>query len=174
MSQGDEIVSVNPIDGYINATALFEASNKDFNTWKNFSTPFLNCLSKQMNEPIASNDGKALIYCKDNIMWVHYRIALNIASWVSPEFDVLVGGQIHKNLLMDAIYKNSMSSTNELIQYLKILEGKIDNLQRSQLSGAVPLTWPPPGTTSNNRKFSNDDFFGYSAPANSVPKFGLP
>ena len=79
-------------DGYINLTALCKAGNKEFNAWfKNKKTEaFLQVLSSTLRIPVdelvkyetGSNENRAI--------WGHPQIAINIAQWISQEFDVQV------------------------------------------------------------------------------------
>jgi len=86
-------------DGFINATALCKAGGKQFNDWYRLekSKLFLNALSSSTGYP-----ADILIHIITNMKnefrgtWVHPRIAVNIAQWISPIFDVQVSGWVYE------------------------------------------------------------------------------
>jgi hypothetical protein len=92
---GFEIISRSS-DGYVNATQLCKADNREFKTWmrRKNTKKYLNLLSSSVQ------------ICTDQLIkyqtginefratWVHPRIAINIAQWISPEFDVAISGWI--------------------------------------------------------------------------------
>lgn len=84
-------------DNYINATQLCQAGEKYFKNWvRNSKTAlFLNELSRSAQ--IRANLLIRSITDGPNEFrgtWVHPRVAINIAQWISPEFDVKVSGWI--------------------------------------------------------------------------------
>lgn len=86
---GSEFISREP-DGYINATHLCKAGNKLYGHWyENKNTKeYLQALSEYINIPISD-----LIDCnkgRNNGTWVHPKVAINIACWVSVEFEVRI------------------------------------------------------------------------------------
>lgn len=86
-------------DGFINATALCKAGGKQFNDWYRLEKTklFLNALSSSTGYPV-----DLLIHiittAQNNLRgtWVHPRIAVNIAQWISPIFDVQVSGWVYE------------------------------------------------------------------------------
>jgi len=86
-------------DGFINATALCKAGGKQFNDWYRLEKTklFLNALSSSTGHPV-----DILIHIITNMKnefrgtWVHPRIAVNIAQWISPLFDVQVSGWVYE------------------------------------------------------------------------------
>jgi hypothetical protein len=89
-----EVVS-RDIDGYIDLNLLCQAGNADFREWKKLkrSLAFLDALtiehSSGRNQPL-----ELLKVCQggngQRHTWGHPQIAVNIAQWISPEFDVKV------------------------------------------------------------------------------------
>lgn len=88
-------------DKYIDVTRFLQASNtgKLFANWYELkrSKNFLNKLSSVIGIPITelTNVIQGGTY---QGTWVHPRVAINIAQWVSPEFDVAVSGWIYQLL----------------------------------------------------------------------------
>ena len=86
-------------DGFINATALCKAGGKQFNDWYRLEKTklFLNALSSSTGCPV-----DILIHIITNMKnelrgtWVHPRLAVNIAQWISPIFDVQVSGWVYE------------------------------------------------------------------------------
>jgi len=79
-------------DGYINLTALCQAGEKVFSNWqKNKKTDaFLEVLSSSLrirrDELVKYETGSN----ENRATWGHPQVAINIAQWISPEFDVQV------------------------------------------------------------------------------------
>lgn len=81
------------IDGYINATALCQASGKQLGQYTNNASTkaFLEELSSDIGIPIS----ELVQSVKGGIpqfqgTWVHPQVAINLAQWASPKFAVLV------------------------------------------------------------------------------------
>jgi hypothetical protein len=77
-------------DGYINATALCKAGGKLFGDYKRTkeTTAYLQVLKRIMDIPIIN-----LIETKTGQhggSWVHRKVAIHLAQWISPEFNVQV------------------------------------------------------------------------------------
>ena len=92
-----EIVTQRPRDGYINATAMCKAAGKLFGHYRenNRTQAFLEVLSSDIGIPISD----LVQSMKGGIpelqgTWVHHRVAINLAQWLSPEFDVMVSGWV--------------------------------------------------------------------------------
>lgn len=91
-------------DNYVNATQLCKAAKKVFKDWyRNAQTKkFLEKLSQEENIPIESRkifESFSLIQfaeanqsVNNRMTWVHPRVAINIAQWVSVDFAVKVSG----------------------------------------------------------------------------------
>ena len=81
------------LDGYVNATALCKAANKNFADYMRLKTTseFINTLSSDTGIPMS-----ALIQSirggdpKLQGTWVHPQVAINLGQWASPNFAVAV------------------------------------------------------------------------------------
>lgn len=89
-------------DGYWNATAMCRANGKPWpNYWQNQSTQeFVEELAMSLGIPrdrlvrtemTGPNDARGI--------WVHRRLAMNLAQWCSPRFAVLVVGWVEELLM---------------------------------------------------------------------------
>ena len=80
-------------DGFVDVTNLCKAGGKKYNDWNRLekTQAFLRVLSGSAGIPadllIQSVTGGN---CKNQGTWVHPQVAINIAQWISPEFDVQV------------------------------------------------------------------------------------
>ena len=94
-------IAVRHEDGYINATQICQAGSRDFKTWRrsNKTDEFLRVLSESVHE------------CTERLIqtistgpngqrgtWVHSKVAIHIAQWVSAEFSVRVSTWIDELL----------------------------------------------------------------------------
>lgn len=85
------------MDGYINATALCRACNKNFADYRRLSSTgaYLSELSAVMGIPITglvqSIQGGNPSF---QGTWVHPQVATHLAQWASPKFAVLVSGWV--------------------------------------------------------------------------------
>ena len=101
-------------DGYINATQLCKAGDRKYSTWKRSKVAdiFINILSTSLNiskDELIKSSRVGLN--ETRCTWVHPRVALNIAQWISPKFDVLVGNWI------DSL-KQTINTQSTYIDYL--------------------------------------------------------
>lgn len=94
----DKFIYQRSQDGYVNATAMCQAANKNVEIYfsEERTSNFLEQLSSVMNisksilvQEILTGDSSL-----DGI-WVHPRVAINLAQWCSPAFDVQVSSFIH-------------------------------------------------------------------------------
>jgi len=119
----DNILSLNRIpiisrkeDGYINLTALCKAGKKEFNEWKrNKKTQeFLKVLNSSPrilgDEFIKYNTGSI----HERSTWGHPQVAVNIAQWISPEFDVHVSKWIYELALTGKVELGNEKTIIEL------------------------------------------------------------
>ena len=94
----NSVIEQRASDGYINATALCKAGNKEWAGYKrnDRTIRFLNalcadmqiCMSELIQEVRGGNP-------LDQGTWVHPKVAINLAMWVSPEFEVQVTNWVH-------------------------------------------------------------------------------
>ena len=88
-------------DGYINVTNLCKAGGKKFAAWKrlNKTKEFLKVLSASV---LISTDALMKYESSSNeqrATWVHPLVAINIAQWISPRFDVKVSGWVYEVMI---------------------------------------------------------------------------
>ena len=105
-------------DGMVNATSLCKAGNKLFGDYKrNKQTDeYLHALSAVMEIPIT-----ALINIKqggnnkyEQGTWVHRKVAIHLAQWISPYFAVQVSRWIDELLICGSVTLCQEKSNNEL------------------------------------------------------------
>jgi len=88
-------------DGYINITNLCKAGGKEFKAWNRLqrTKAFLQVLSSSVlistDDLIKYTSGSN----KERSTWVHPQIAINIAQWISPRFDVLVSAWVYEVMM---------------------------------------------------------------------------
>ena len=103
-----EVISQRQEDGYINATAMCKAANKQFSDYTRQITvsAFLNELSSDrgihVTELIQSVRGGLP---SQQGTWVHPHIAVHLAQWLSPKFAVLVSNWVFEWLSSDSFKK---------------------------------------------------------------------
>lgn len=93
----NEMISQRVSDGYVNATAMCKAAGKLMADYNRLSTtrPFLDELSSVMGIPITEliQSVQGGDYRLQGT-WVHPRVAIHLAQWLSPKFSVLVSGWV--------------------------------------------------------------------------------
>ena len=122
-------------DGYINISALFKITTKLYKSWrKSLATrEFLEALSNRLNRPITS-----LLKVKKGIgdNYAHPLIALDIASYISPEYRVLIYEFILEN--EELFYKNLARDLNF---QKEDLAGQVSELNKSSLRINKKRNW---------------------------------
>lgn len=127
---GIEVISRKE-DGYINATQLCKAGEKEYSGWfRNSKTEeFLNELGSVLQicrtDLLKINQGG-----NDQGTWVHPRVAIHIAQWVSPKFAVIVTGWIHTLLASGNVSIDtpvtSFSKRTEMDAEAEVLEQDVE------------------------------------------------
>ena len=128
-------------DGYINITNLCKAGGKLFADWSRLkrTDSFKQILSTAMGIPITEliKLGSGSKYENDtkNQTWSHPQVAINIAQWISPEFDVLVSKWVYEIMLTGKVditnnkttqELDTMNKENKLLKNrIKLLESKV-------------------------------------------------
>ena len=114
---GDNLYIENRDDGYINITNLCKAGNKEFKHWNSLekTKPYLKELSTSVGIPTdlliqSVTAGKN----EDRKTWVHPYVAINIAQWISPQFDVKVSSWIYEVMLTGKIDISKTKSFQQL------------------------------------------------------------
>lgn len=92
------VIYMRPEDGFINATAMCQASGKLFGDYRRLASTeaFLTHLSSDMGIPIS--DLVRAIKGGDTRLqgtWVHPQVAINLGQWCSPEFAVKVSQWVY-------------------------------------------------------------------------------
>jgi hypothetical protein len=89
-------ISRRTTDGFVNATAMCKANGK---AWADYwrtdrATKYLEALSTVMGFPITGHDGLVVSISggTDQGTWVHERVAVDLARWLSPQFAVWMDG----------------------------------------------------------------------------------
>ena len=115
-------------DGYINITNLCKAGNKQFKHWKESekSKAYLQALSSQVGIPTSDliKLGSGSIHKKSHT-WVHPQVAINIAQWISPYFDVKVSAWVYEIYLTGKVDISNTKTYHELKEENKNKELKI-------------------------------------------------
>lgn len=95
---GGEIISQRSKDGYINATAMCKAAGREFKHYNENRT------SREFRQELAKSVGipadhlVQVISTGPNALrgtWVHPRIAVHLAQWLSSRFAVMVSGWVY-------------------------------------------------------------------------------
>lgn len=129
--------------GYIDVTILCKAGNKKLGSWKKLkkSQIILGYLSQDLS--IATD---CLTYYKNRTTYAHPRVAINIAQWISPEFDVKVSKWIYEIMLTGSFNIQTEKTTEELERLAtqnRIYSEKIDSLEKKLLEKRKRITYPP-------------------------------
>ena len=105
-------------DGYINATMLCKAGNKKFNDYKrNKQTEdYLQALKSVTGIPVTQlidiKQGNTSKY--EQGTWVHRKVGIHLAQWISPEFSVQVTCVMEELLLFGKVELGKEKSNEEL------------------------------------------------------------
>ena len=103
-------------DGYINLNQLCKAGGKEFSEWKRNkkSKAFLLELFKGSGIPEPSLIKYEISSKTDQANWGHPQVAINVAQWVSPEFDVKVSKFVFELMLFGKVELGQEKSNKEL------------------------------------------------------------
>lgn len=107
-------------DGYVNATKLCQDEEKLFGDYARLKTTkeYLNELSMSMGIPIDQLVYSMKTRSNDNRgTWVHPKVAIHLAQWLSPQFAVFV-----TNIMMEwfsGAYERRKTKEEELLALLK-------------------------------------------------------
>lgn len=119
-------------DGYINVTNLCKAGGKQFKHLKSIqkTKAFLQVLSNEVGIPTSLLIKHQTGYGSEQCTWVHPQIAINIAQWISPRFDVKVSGWVYEIMMTGKVDITSTKTYKELQQENKNKELKIQYLTK--------------------------------------------
>ena len=103
-------------DGYINITNLCKAGGKEFKSWnKNDKTKrFLDVLSATVRILTVALLKQEQGGNGERHTWAHPQVAVNIAQWISAEFDVLVSKWVYEIMLTGNVDIRNNKTTQEL------------------------------------------------------------
>jgi hypothetical protein len=103
-------------DGFINVTDLCKAGGKQLNDWKRLqkTQTFIKVLSSSTGIPVDDlikyNTGSN----KERATWVHPQVAINIAQWISPKFDVMVSAWVYEVMMSGKVDISNTKSYRQL------------------------------------------------------------
>lgn len=120
-------------DGYVNLTQLCKAGGKEYKHWNEIknSKAFLEALSTS----VCLTTGELIKYesgsNENRATWGHPQVAINIAQWISAEFNVQVSKWVFEILLTGKIDVSNEKTNKELedVYKEKIEKLKNDNEQ---------------------------------------------
>ena len=132
-------------DGYVNATALCKAGGKRFPHWNRSSTSktYLQALAKRTGIPVLELIQTTMSGINQNRgTWVHHKVALQLAMWISSEFAIEVSDWIDEWKLSS--YKNEARYTKSLSElkpdpYHKTQEKEIQTKLHDELGGDIEV-----------------------------------
>ena len=103
-------------DGYINITNLCKAGGKLFADWSRLkrTDSFKQVLSATMGIPIVELLKQEQGGNGERHTWSHPQVAINIAQWISSEFDVLVSKWVYEIMLTGKVDIRDNKTTEEL------------------------------------------------------------
>ena len=103
-------------DGYINVTNLCKAGNKKFYGWHRLdkTKAFLRLLSESAQICADSLIKYNTAYGSERSTWVHPQVAINIAQWISPAFDLKVSGWVYEIMMTGKVDITNTTSYKKL------------------------------------------------------------
>jgi hypothetical protein len=129
-------------DGFINITNLCKAGGKKFNDWNRLdkTKKYLQVLSLETGIPVSElikvGSGSKTINDTKNLTWAHPQVSINIAQWISAEFDVLVSKWVYEIMLtgkVDIRYNKTTIELDALNKENKLLKNRIKLLESKTL-----------------------------------------
>jgi len=102
-------------DGYVNATMMCKAGGKKYNHYKsnNQTIAYLQALESNTGIPVL-NLVESNIGGNHSGTWVHRKVALHLAQWISPEFSVQVTNWLDELLITGKVVLGEEKTTEEL------------------------------------------------------------
>lgn len=123
VDKSDKILCLNGVnilarksDGYINLNQLCKAAGKDFKEWKRNkkSKAFLEAFEASVgipsNELVKYKSGSN----EERANWGHPQVAINVAQWISPKFDVQVSKWVFELMTTGKVELGKEKSQKEL------------------------------------------------------------
>uniref|UniRef100_A0A6C0D079 KilA-N domain-containing protein n=1 Tax=viral metagenome TaxID=1070528 RepID=A0A6C0D079_9ZZZZ len=143
---GNGITIQNREDGYIDVTNLCKAGGtefKDLNRLDRTQT-FLQALKSTTGIPVVELIQYVSGGNGERHTWVHPQVAINIAQWISPEFDVKVSGWIYEVMLTGKVDIKNTKSYQELRAANKDKDLKIKYLTKKYVKQQPRLHYDVP------------------------------
>jgi hypothetical protein len=128
--------------GFINITDLCKAGGKKFNDWNRLdkTKKYLQVLSTETGIPVSGliniGSGSKTLNDTKNLTWAHPQVSINIAQWISAEFDVLVSKWVYEIMLTGKVDIKNNKTTQELDimnKENKLLKNRIKLLESKTL-----------------------------------------
>ena len=147
------------MDGYINATEMSEAAGKRFHDYSRLST------TRDYLEALFSKTGIPVLELVQTIRgrlpqfrgtWVHPQVAINLAQWLSPEFNVQVSEWV-----FEWLSGRARQTLPDHVRRYVVNQHKIPNTHFSMLNQMIFRVLGPLET------------YGYILPANMMPDISL-
>jgi len=134
--QGVKIIA-RKSDGYINLNQMCKSGNRDFRTWKKSkrAKEFLKVYEKAINENknscMVNIDHRLIKYeiasSTDKANWGHPQVAINVATWISPEFEYKVSKWIFELMSTGSVTLGKEKSQEEIEQKYRETIEKLQN-----------------------------------------------
>ena len=114
-----KIAEIRQSDGYINATAMCKAGNKFWADYDRLTSTkaYINELCAYMGIPIM-NLVKCTVGGDHSGTWIHYRLAMDLARWISPKFAVQVDKLVIRYLSGEVTTEESINASKEMKKYI--------------------------------------------------------
>lgn len=114
-SAGKTIAEMRASDGYVNATNMCKSGGK---LWADYfrldsTKQYLSLLAGHVGYPMCELV-KSAKGGKDKGTWVHHKVALHLAYWISPEFQIAVMDLVTRYLTGQVTTEESQSAAQEL------------------------------------------------------------
>jgi hypothetical protein len=108
-------------DGYINVSEICKAGGKAFGTWngKSKSKAFLEALGRELKVDVSSLISLQTGHKYDQTIWAHPQVAINVARWVHPKFDVKISRLVMELTATGKVDIDKETSDEELINAWK-------------------------------------------------------
>jgi hypothetical protein len=119
-------------DNYINVTNLCKAGKKQFKHWKELerTKAFLQVLSSSVVIPTVELIKYNIGGNGERHTWVHPQVAINIAQWISPHFDVKVSSWVYEVMMTGKVDISNTKSYKQLQAENKDKQLKINMLTK--------------------------------------------
>ncbi len=119
-------------DGFVNVTNLCKAAKKQFSDWNELdeTDEFLEVLSSSIGLPPNELIKYKTSSSNEKEIWTHPQVAINIAQWISPSFDVKVSSWVFEAMMTGKVYVTNTKSYKELQKENKKKDLKIQFLTK--------------------------------------------